>query len=295
MPSLYDINTYSDLQRLYPYLDELIEQYPYVEKALPEGTEGWLRGTRYETPSLAQSQVEITPKRVTAPTIAHEYVHKGIDVSPNWSYIIPPTQERMNQPRLWMKTLMGDWLNYPENIQTEEGIVRRFVPEGEAAEKINKYPENYFSEEQLALLPYLQRYLQYGPSWGSLAGGTRSQIIIDPTYRGQVVQNKDGSTSSERTMTFEDNGIYYVVPTLFRGQQLMPEQAFMFFKRGHLPAVAAAGSLKEANEMAGKRSKMLGEEVSEKRRTIQRGQVVPLEKEKEQRNIYSPRWRDLVR
>ena len=138
-----------------------------------------------------------------------------------------------------------------------------------------------------------RQFLQYV---SDLRGDENSRIIVDPTYRGMQIRNKDGTFSSERTMTFEDSGVHYIVPTLFGGQQLRPEDAFMMFKRGQLPAVGMAGTAEEAEKIAGERSKMLGlEGEAKKTRTIQRGQVVPLKEEQSNRDIYGPRWRDLVR
>ncbi|MHC4322621.1 MAG: hypothetical protein ACYST3_10140, partial [Planctomycetota bacterium] len=95
-------------------------------------------------------------------------------------------------------------------------------------------------------------------------GGMPRGMNVDPDYRGVEVQNPDGTVSSERTMTVGIDDKFYNIPTLFEGKQLTREQSIDYFKSGKMPAVGVADTLDAAVGMAGKRSKMLGEEVKPK-------------------------------
>lgn len=248
---------------LYPYLADLKKTYPPVYGDLGDEMTGFVSGTRYEGGGYSPQVIidESQRGRITEP---HEYIHYAIDRSPNWSYMIPPQMGMLNQPKMALnypsEMNVGLGHMYPRNLQFEEGAVRSIVPADELSQNIHNRPDVYFTPQQLEILPYLKRYLQYGPSWGSLAGNEFSGVVVDPTYRGQQVKNKDKTISSERTMTFEVDGVHYIVPTLYRGMQLRPEDAFELFKRGHLPAVGMASTQEEADKVAGERSKMLGEE-----------------------------------
>lgn len=91
-------------------------------------------------------------------------------------------------------------------------------------------------------------------------GVSTKSMNVDPDYRGVQVQNPDGTTSSERTMTVGIDDKFYNIPTLFEGKQLTREQSIDYFKSGKMPAVGVADTLDTAVEMAGKRTAMLGEE-----------------------------------
>ncbi len=92
--------------------------------------------------------------------------------------------------------------------------------------------------------------------------------VVNPLYRGKVVQNPNGTTSSERTITVGIEGKYYNIPTLMNGKQLSNDQAIFYFKRGELPAVGVASSLKEAIAMASARSKALEKEAQWKNQDL---------------------------
>ena len=82
--------------------------------------------------------------------------------------------------------------------------------------------------------------------------------IIDPSHRGKVIQNPDGSTSSERTITVGMDNKYYNIPSLVNGIQLTEDEAVRRFRAGEIKAVGVADTLEEAVKRAGTRTKMLG-------------------------------------
>jgi len=87
-----------------------------------------------------------------------------------------------------------------------------------------------------------------------------NKFRVDPSYRGKIIQNLDGSSSSERTIGIELDGKYYNIPSLVDGIQLSNDEAVRRFKAGEIKAVGVADSQEEATRIAGERSKMLGQE-----------------------------------
>ena len=83
---------------------------------------------------------------------------------------------------------------------------------------------------------------------------------VDTSHRGKVIQNPDGTTSSERTITVGIDGKYYNIPSLVDGVQLSEGEAVRRFKAGDIKAVGVADTLKAALKMAGTRTEMLGRE-----------------------------------
>lgn len=260
--------SFADLVAVYPYIGQLYKDNPPAIWNDPNlDWSGLVQGTRYERdPSIPRLAI-LNPalNGLSAPNIGHEYGHFGIDVSPNWSYIIPPeVGQRMNQPKSALNYPAAQGLGlgnlYPRRIQVEEGMLRSLFPDSEIARTIQRRPGVYFTPDQQAIMPMLKKYLQYGPTWGSMVGDEKSGYIVDPTYRGVQVKNPDGTVSSELTMGVEIGGTHYLIPTLYRGRALRKDDAVKMFKQGMLPAVGMAGTKDELDEMARARSKMLGEE-----------------------------------
>lgn len=72
------------------------------------------------------------------------------------------------------------------------------------------------------------------------------------------VANNDGSFSTERTITIEDSGRFYVIPTLINGVQLPTDGAILMWRGGLNPHVGEFGDSKSADEYARKRSVEIG-------------------------------------
>lgn len=69
-----------------------------------------------------------------------------------------------------------------------------------------------------------------------------------------VINNPDGTISTERTATFEVDGRHIVLPTIVNGQQLTSDQAFKLWQDGKHRAVGVFQSAEEADEFARQRS-----------------------------------------
>lgn len=83
---------------------------------------------------------------------------------------------------------------------------------------------------------------------------------IDSNYRGKRVENKDGSFSTERTITVGIDDKFYNIPTLVDGVEKTPDEAINLFKSGKIKAVGVANTQEEAEAIAKKRSDMIGKE-----------------------------------
>jgi LysM repeat protein len=81
---------------------------------------------------------------------------------------------------------------------------------------------------------------------------------IHPMNGKPVVNNQDGSISTERTITVEMDGQHFVVPTLYQGKQYSPEEAVGLMQRGLNKPVGVFNSAREAEEFAVQRSQSLG-------------------------------------
>jgi hypothetical protein len=73
-----------------------------------------------------------------------------------------------------------------------------------------------------------------------------------------IINNADGTFSTERTTTFEANGKHYVIPTIIDGKQVSDDDAWELFKSGKNQAVGMFDSADEANNYAVKRSQEIG-------------------------------------
>jgi hypothetical protein len=86
-----------------------------------------------------------------------------------------------------------------------------------------------------------------------LEGGTE----IDRTR--PIVENPDGSFSTERTITIEADGKHYVLPTIVGGRELSEDDAVRLFRQGVNEPVGVFKTAEAANRYARERSKKIGE------------------------------------
>jgi hypothetical protein len=95
-----------------------------------------------------------------------------------------------------------------------------------------------------------------GP-YGPMGGGVNIGTPLD--YNRPKIDNKDGSFSTERTITLPLNGRWYNVPTMANGQPLTPEETEFAFTQGWLPHVGEFSTVDEAIRSASARSKYIGD------------------------------------
>jgi hypothetical protein len=72
------------------------------------------------------------------------------------------------------------------------------------------------------------------------------------------LQNKDGSFSTEETITIESGGKFYNIPTIVNGVRVPQDAAVLLWRGGSNPHVGEYPSLQQAVEMAKQRSGLLG-------------------------------------
>jgi hypothetical protein len=72
------------------------------------------------------------------------------------------------------------------------------------------------------------------------------------------LQNPDGSFSTEETITIENGGKFYNIPTIVNGVRVPEDAAVLLWRGGSNPHVGEYKSLKEAVDMAKQRSGLLG-------------------------------------
>ncbi len=80
-----------------------------------------------------------------------------------------------------------------------------------------------------------------------------------------MLDNPDGSVSTERTITIEAGGRFYNIPTIVNGVQVTNDAAVMLWKAGDNKAVGEFDSLEKAVQAAKERSNMLGGAVQRQR------------------------------
>ena len=88
-----------------------------------------------------------------------------------------------------------------------------------------------------------------------------------PTERGKpVVQNNDGSVSTERTITIEADGKHYLIPTIVNGKAVSKDEAVRQWRAGKNTAVGVYGSADEAEKAAKNRSNQIGQSLGRGKR-----------------------------
>lgn len=74
-----------------------------------------------------------------------------------------------------------------------------------------------------------------------------------------MIDNPDGSFSTERTITIEADGAFYNIPTIVNGEMLTEEEAIRLWEEGQNPEVGAFSSEEEALRAARARSARTGQ------------------------------------
>lgn len=73
-----------------------------------------------------------------------------------------------------------------------------------------------------------------------------------------ILDNPDGSFSTERTITIESNGKYFNIPTIVGGQQQSQEDAIRLWRSGNNKEVGSFNTLEDAVSTAERRSSEIG-------------------------------------
>ena len=89
-------------------------------------------------------------------------------------------------------------------------------------------------------------------------GGRQFQVAPGINTQRPAINNPDGSISTEKTITIEIDGKYYLVPTIVNGKQVTPDEAVLSMMSGKNPAVGEFNSAVEAEVAARLRSSQIG-------------------------------------
>lgn len=73
-----------------------------------------------------------------------------------------------------------------------------------------------------------------------------------------VIDNPDGSKSTERSITVEMDGEHKVMPSIVEGKQRTPKEAVDMHIQGKNPATGSFKTKEEAEDFAQRRSKEIG-------------------------------------
>lgn len=111
-----------------------------------------------------------------------------------------------------------------------------------------------------AKLALAQGY-QQGP-YGPMGAGLNIGTPLD--YSRPMLDNADGSFSTERTITLPMNGQWYNVPTVVNGQAFPAAEIEQYFNMGLLPHVGAFPTLPQAERSAIVRSQFIGSQRGSK-------------------------------
>jgi hypothetical protein len=74
-----------------------------------------------------------------------------------------------------------------------------------------------------------------------------------------ILENDDGSFSTEETITIDAGGRFVNIPTIIAGRRVSEDQAVEAWRRGKNPAVGEAPTLAQAEKMAQERSTRIGQ------------------------------------
>lgn len=86
---------------------------------------------------------------------------------------------------------------------------------------------------------------------------------VMPSTGKPLIKNPDGSISTERTITFEQEGKHYVLPTIVNGKELTDAQALDLFDAGENEPVGVFDTAEEADKFAKERTKKLDRELKD--------------------------------
>ncbi len=101
-----------------------------------------------------------------------------------------------------------------------------------------------------------------------LRGNDRGGAPIDTSR--PIINNPDGSFSTERTITIEVDGRHIVLPTIIDGKQVAEEQAIQAWRQGRNRAVGEFDTAREAEAYARQRSAEIGRARGADRAVIDR-------------------------
>ena len=73
-----------------------------------------------------------------------------------------------------------------------------------------------------------------------------------------AIKNPNGTTSTEETITIEEDGKHYVLPTIVGGIRRPEDAAIALWEKGKNKDVGEFSSAEEANDYAKKRSNEIG-------------------------------------
>lgn len=333
MRNPYELKSYADFLRVYPYLEELKKQSPvtfFPERVENQGLQGYTTGTRYEPwetrqPRGTYIKPGLSPEEESE-VRRHESTHVATDVSPNWSYIMA-TQK----PSQSLKEYLG--LTYPKQMLVEESMIRALEshPRDEIGMTLKNRNKEMLSEDQRRLLESYRRMSQYGKQWGSFVGpeyderelreGKGQDIVPKPPnveIRNAYPMKRDLRSLKERIAQEKQAGYdlegyikKYGVPDTSAGQHLTDE----FKLPNHI--TFSKDSIYSNDKTPGGEWLQIsdgkwtytpsdyvlsihpGKELKEYFEKYEPESTLILPKSEEieetERDIYSPRWRDLVR
>lgn len=321
------------------YLQNLRAQYPerYFGKfEEPPGIYGYTRGLRYSGAKYPENRysvhiLENMPPEEDLDTRFHEYSHLGIDEPRgNWAYIMS-----LQEPTPALRDLFErNKSPYRPVDMVEEGMIRHLGDPNLPTNAIVTNTTRSLTPTQQELLPYLKKYLQYGPQWGSIWGPEYDKEElrqgkgrdIGPKYNFHVVDkgmkmalHKADLPLSERIKLEEQNGYdlwgyikkYGLPVDYLKGKGHLTDE---FKLPNHV--TFSTDSMYSTEETPGgvwtqdadKRwhyapsdfvlSQHPREELREYFEKYEPESTLDLPAEEEDttiRDVYSPRWRDLVR
>lgn len=103
---------------------------------------------------------------------------------------------------------------------------------------------------------------------GSYNDGSRYSWKAPVDTSRPIMENRDGSFSTEETITIEQNGKYYLLPTIVQGRRLTPDAAVEMFTKGVNRPVGIFDDPNEADEYAKLRSETIGNLRQGDRQTV---------------------------
>lgn len=80
-------------------------------------------------------------------------------------------------------------------------------------------------------------------------------LVMNKIKSGKYIRNKDGSVSTERGISFENEGKHYVTPSIVDGVQREPRDAMRMADLSKTPSFGSQG---EADQYSQRRSRLLG-------------------------------------
>lgn len=83
-------------------------------------------------------------------------------------------------------------------------------------------------------------------------------LAARPSYNKAIIENPDGSISTERTITVEADGKHFLVPTIVAGKEVSQDQAVKLWQEGKNKAVGEFATAQEAERAATARSEAIG-------------------------------------